>query len=68
MYFDSEMTVEAANEVLYRRFMLRAVQLSPEVYSSCGGGGLRSNVLHRQRLLNFQYPCRVKPLEILTSL
>jgi hypothetical protein len=48
--------------------MLRAAQLWHEVYSSCGGGGLRCNVLYRWHSLNFQYPHRVKPLEILTSL
>ncbi len=48
--------------------MLRAAQLWHEVYSSCGGGGLRCNVLYRWHSLNFQYPYRVKLLEILTSL
>ncbi len=48
--------------------MLRAVQLWYEVYSSCGGGGLRSNVLHWRHSLNFQYPHRVKSLGIFTSL
>jgi hypothetical protein len=38
------------------------------VYSSCGGEGLRCNVLYRRRPMNFQYPHRVKPLGILTSL
>jgi hypothetical protein len=66
--FESEMEVEAAKGVLYRRLMLRAVQLSSEVYSSCGGEGLQFNVPYRRRLLNFQYPDRVKPLKILTSL
>jgi hypothetical protein len=66
--FESEVEVEAAKGVPYRRSMLRAVQLSSEVYSSCGGEGLRCNVLYRQRSLNFQDLRRVKPLEILTSL
>jgi hypothetical protein len=35
---ESLVEVEAANGVLYQRPMLRAVQLSSEVYSSCGGG------------------------------
>jgi hypothetical protein len=60
--------MEAAKGVQYRRLLLKAVQLSSEVYSSCGGEGLRCNVLYRRRLLNFQYPDRIKPLEILTSL
>ncbi len=38
------------------------------MYSSCGGGGLRCNVLYRRHSLNFQYPHCVKPLEVLTSL
>ncbi len=38
------------------------------VYSSCGGGGLPCNVLYRRHSLNFQYPHRIKPLEVLTSL
>ncbi len=59
------MEVEAAKSVQYRRLMLRAVQLSSEVYSSCGGEGLRCSVLYQLRPLNFQYPYRVKPLEIL---
>ncbi len=62
------MEVEATKSVPYRRLMLRAVQLSSEVYSSCGGEGLLCNVLYQLRPLNFQYPYRVKPLEILTSL
>jgi hypothetical protein len=40
IYFESEAEVEAAKGVPYRRLMLRAVQLSSEVYSSCGGEGL----------------------------
>jgi hypothetical protein len=60
--------VEAAKIVPYRRLMLRAVQLSSEVYFSCGGEGLHCNVLYQLRPLSFQYPYRVKPLEILTSL
>jgi hypothetical protein len=47
---------------------LRAAQLWYEVYSSCGGGGLRCNVLHRRRPLNFQLPVRAAPLVFLTSL
>jgi hypothetical protein len=66
--FESEVEVEAAKGVLYRRLMLTAIQLSSEVYTSCGGEGLRCNVLHRRRSLNFQNPDRVKPLETLTSL
>ncbi len=67
MCFDSEVEVEAAKCEPYRRFMLRAVQLSYEVYSSCGGEGLRCNV-YSVDCIHFQYPDRVKPLEILTSL
>jgi hypothetical protein len=52
----------------YRQLLLRAVQLSSEVYSSCGGEGFRRNVLYRRHSLNFQYTDRVKPLEILTCL
>jgi hypothetical protein len=48
--------------------MLIAVQLSSEVYSSFGGEKLRCKVLYRRRSLDFQYPHRVKSLEILTSL
>jgi hypothetical protein len=66
--FESVVEVEAAKGVPYRLPMLRAVQLSSEVYSSCGGEGLRCNVLCRRRSLSFQYSERVKPLEILTSL
>ncbi len=66
--FESEVEVEAAKDEPYRRSKLRAAQLSSEVYSSCGGEGLRCNVLYRRRPLNFQYPHRVKPLGILTSL
>ncbi len=68
MCFDSEVEVEAAKGVLYCRLMLRAVQLSSEVYSDCGGEGLRCDVLYPWHSLNFHYPHRVKPLEILTSL
>jgi hypothetical protein len=68
MCFESEVEVEAAKGVPYYQLMLRAVHLSSEVYSICGGEGLRYNVLYRPRSLNFQYPDRVKPLEILTSL
>ncbi len=66
--FESEVEVEAAKDEPYRRSKIRAVQLSSEVYSSCGGEGLRCNVLYRRRSLNFQYSYCVKPLEILTSL
>jgi hypothetical protein len=66
--FESEVGVEAAKSVPYRRLMLRAVQVSSEVYTSCGGEGLRCNVLYPRRSLNFQYSDRVKPLEVLTSL
>jgi hypothetical protein len=38
------------------------------VYSSCGGGGLRCNVLYRWRPLNFQYPVNAEPLVFLSSL
>jgi hypothetical protein len=38
------------------------------VYSSCGGGGLRRDVLYRRHPLNFQYPVRAKLLVFLTSL
>ncbi len=38
IYFESEVEVEAANGVKYRRPMLRATQLWYEVYSSCGKG------------------------------
>jgi hypothetical protein len=48
--------------------IIRAVQLWYEVYSSCGRGGLRSDVLYRRHPLNFQYPVRAKPLVFLTSL
>ncbi len=68
LYFESPVEVEAAKSVPCRRLMLRAVQLSSEVYSSCGGEGFWCNVLYQLRPLNFQYPHRVKPLEILTSL
>ncbi len=60
--------MEAAKSVPYRRLMLRAVQLSSEVYSSCGGERLQCNVLCQLRPLNFQYLYHLKPLEILTSL
>jgi hypothetical protein len=60
--------VETAKSVPYRRLMLTAVQLSSEVYSSFEGEGLRCNVLYQRRPLNLQYPHRVKPQEILTSL
>ncbi len=53
------MEVEAAKGVPYRWLIIRAVQLSSEVYSSCGGEGLRCNVLYRRRSLNFQYQHRV---------
>jgi hypothetical protein len=66
--FESEVEVEAAKGVPYRRLMLRAVQLPSEVYSSCGGEGLLCNVLYLRRSLNFQDSDRVKPLETLTSL
>jgi hypothetical protein len=66
--FESEVEMEAAKGVPYRRLMLRAVQLPSEVYSSCGGEGLLCNVLYRRRSLNFQDSDRVKPLETLTSL
>jgi hypothetical protein len=66
--FESEVAVEAAKSVPYCRLMLRAVQLSSEVYTSCGEEGLRCNVLYPRRSLNLQYSDRVKPLEILTSL
>jgi hypothetical protein len=66
--FESEVEVEAAKSVPYCRLVLRAVQLSSEVYTSCRGEGLRCNVLYPRRSLNFQYSDRVKPLEILTSL
>jgi hypothetical protein len=39
MCFESEVEVEAAKGVPYYQLMLRAVQLSSEVYSSCGGEG-----------------------------
>jgi hypothetical protein len=65
--FECELEVEAANGVPYCRSMLRAVKMSSEVYSSCGGEGLRCNVLYQRRSLNFQDLYRVKPLEILTS-
>jgi hypothetical protein len=45
--FNSEMEVEAAKGELYRWPILTAVKLSSEVYASCGGGGLRRNVLYR---------------------
>ncbi len=60
--------VEAATGVPYRRPILRAAQLWYEVYSSCGGEGLRCNVLHRRRPLNFQYLVGAEPLVFLTSL
>ncbi len=66
--FESEVEVEAAKSVPYRRLMLSAIKLPSEVYSSCAGEGLRCKVLYRRRSLNFQYPDRVKPLGILTSL
>jgi hypothetical protein len=66
--FESEVEVEAAKYEPYRRSKLWAAQLSSEVYSSCGEEGLRCNVLYRRHSLNFQYPHRVKPLGILTSL
>ncbi len=52
----------------YRWPMLRAAQLWYEVYSSCGGGGLWSDVLYRRHPLNFQYPVHAEPLVFLTSL
>ncbi len=66
--FDSEVEVEAEKGVLYRRPILRAAQLSYEVYCSCAGEGLRCNVLYRRHPLNFQYPVRAEPLVFLTSL
>jgi hypothetical protein len=65
--YESEVEVEAAKGVQYRRPMLRAVQLSSEVYSSCGGEGLRCNILYQWHSLDFQYPLCIKPLEILFS-
>ncbi len=65
---ESLVEVEAAKGVPYRRPILRAAQLWYEVYCSCGGEGLRCNVLHRRRSLNFQYPVRAEPLVFLTSL
>ncbi len=62
------MEVEAAKVVPYRRPILRAVQLRYEVYSSCGRGGLRSDVLYRRHPLNFHYRVRAEPLVFLTSL
>ncbi len=50
------MHVEAAMGVLHRRPMSRAVQLSYDVYFSCGEGGLRCDVLYRKCPLDFQYP------------
>jgi hypothetical protein len=38
--FDSEVEVEAAKAEPYGWPKLRAVQLSPEVRTNCGGGGL----------------------------
>jgi hypothetical protein len=38
MCIDSEVEVEAAKSVLYRRLILRAVQLLYEVYTSWGRG------------------------------
>ncbi len=62
--FDSEVEVEAAKGVPTAGL---CSELS-EVYSShdsrCGEG-FQSNVLYRRYSLNFQYPNRVKPLEIL---
>ncbi len=66
MCIDSEVEVEAAKGVLYRRLMLRAVQLLSEVYSSCGGGGFRCNVLYPRRSPNFQKTDRAKPLGFLS--
>ncbi len=62
------MEVEAAKGVPYRHPLLIAVQLSSEVYSSYGGGGLQCNVLYGQRSLNFQYPVLAEPLVFLSSL
>jgi hypothetical protein len=62
--FESEVEVEAAKGELYSQLMLRVVQLSSEVYSSCGGEGLQCNVPYRRRSLNCQYPHCVKPLKI----
>ncbi len=62
--FDSEMEVEAAKGLPYRRPMLRVVRL----YASCGRGGLQCIVLYRRRSLNFQNPVSVKPLVALPSL
>jgi hypothetical protein len=45
--------------------MLGAVQLSPKVYASCGGGGLRCIVVYRRSSLNCQKADRVKPLNSL---
>jgi hypothetical protein len=42
------------------------VQLWYEMYSSCGGGGLRCNVLYRRHPLKFQYPVCAEPLVFLT--
>ncbi len=61
--FESEVEVEAAKSVPYRRPMFRAAQLSSEVYSICGEEGLRCNVLYRRRSPNFQYSACAKPLE-----
>jgi hypothetical protein len=68
IWFESKVEVEAAKDEPYCWSKLRAAQLSSEVYSSCGGEGLRCNVLYRRRSLNFQYPHHVKLLGILTSL
>ncbi len=55
IYFESPVEVEAAKVVLYRQPLLRAAQMWYEFYSSCGGEGLRCNVLYRRHPLNFQY-------------
>ncbi len=66
--FESGVEVEAAKDEVYRRPMVRAIQLSSEMYASCRGGELRWNVLYRLRSPDFQIAVRVKPLVLLTSL
>jgi hypothetical protein len=55
-------------DVQYRQLMLRAAQLSSEVYASCGGEGLRCNVLYPLRSPNFQKSDRANSLVYLSSL
>ncbi len=65
---ESLVKVAAAKDVPYYWPIFRAVQLSSEVYSRCGEGGLRCEVLYRRRTQNFQYPERAESLVFLSSL